>query len=66
MLHQGASLKDVQDTLGHAQVALTANLYGHLYEERRQEIADRMDAHLGGQIGGQGLRAAEQRDKVCA
>jgi hypothetical protein len=42
------TLKDVMDTLGHSQIALTANLYGHLYAERRQEIADRMDAVLAG------------------
>ena len=46
-LSQGLSLKDVQDTLGNSQFALTANLYGHLYDERRGEIADRMDALLG-------------------
>jgi hypothetical protein len=35
------------ETLGHSQISLTANLYGHMYAERRQEIADRMDAFLG-------------------
>jgi integrase len=48
LLSQGMTLKDVMDTLGHSQIALTANLYGHLYAERRQEIADRMDAVIEG------------------
>ena len=48
LLSQGVSLKDVMETLGHSQIALTANLYGHLYAERRQEIADRVEALLGG------------------
>ena len=47
MLAQGLTLKDVMDTLGHSQVSLAANLYGHLYHEQRQEIAQRMDAVLG-------------------
>lgn len=44
MLAQGLTLKDVMEVLGHSQVSLTANLYGHLYAERLQEIAQRMDA----------------------
>ena len=48
LLSQGMTLKDVMDTLGHSQIALTANLYGHLYSERRREIADRMDAVIEG------------------
>jgi integrase len=47
MLAQGLSLKDVMDTLGHSQISLAANLYGHLYAERRQEVASRMDGILG-------------------
>jgi hypothetical protein len=35
------------ETLGHSQISLAANLYGHLYAERRQEVARRMDELLG-------------------
>jgi hypothetical protein len=31
------------ETLGHSQIALAANLYGHLYADRRREIASRLD-----------------------
>jgi len=47
MLAQGLTLKDVMETLGHSQISLAANLYGHLYAERRREVASRMDGILG-------------------
>lgn len=47
MLAQGLTLKDVMETLGHSQISLAANLYGHLYAERRREVANRMDGVLG-------------------
>jgi integrase len=43
---QGLGPKAVMETLGHAQIATTADLYGHMYAELRQEVADRMDAIL--------------------
>jgi integrase len=46
LLAQGLNLKDVSETLGHSRIAVTADLYGHMYDERRREIADRMDAIL--------------------
>jgi integrase len=46
LLAQGLNLKDVAETLGHSRIAVTVDLYGHLYDERRREIADRMDAIL--------------------
>jgi integrase len=47
MLAQGLSLKDVMETLGHSQISLAANLYGHLYVDRRREVASRMEGILG-------------------
>ncbi len=46
LLSQGLNLKDVAETLGHSRIAVTVDLYGHMYDERRREIADRMDAIL--------------------
>ena len=34
-------------TLGHSQIGITANLCGHIHDERRRVIATRMDAFLG-------------------
>lgn len=48
LIAQGLTLADVKETLGHSRINLTADTYSHLYSERRQEIADRMDAILKG------------------
>jgi integrase len=47
LLAQGASLHDVMKALGHANIAETANVYGHLVEGRSRELADEMDRLLG-------------------
>ncbi len=48
VLHaQGASAKDVQETLGHSDVKVTLNTYTHLFEERKHEIAARTEAVYG-------------------
>ena len=41
LLAHGATLKDVQETLGHANFALTADVYAHLLEESRRDVAER-------------------------
>ncbi|MGN6607171.1 MAG: tyrosine-type recombinase/integrase [Jatrophihabitans sp.] len=40
----GADVKVVQTMLGHASATMTLDLYGHLYADRLDEVADRMDA----------------------
>jgi integrase len=40
----GADVKVVQTMLGHASATMTLDLYGHIYADRLDEIADRMDA----------------------
>ncbi len=48
LLHaQGATANDVKDTLGHSDVRVTLNVYTHLFDERKHEIASRMDHALG-------------------
>lgn len=39
----GADVKVVQQMLGHASATMTVDLYGHLYGDRLDEVADRMD-----------------------
>jgi hypothetical protein len=34
--------------LGHSTIVLTSNTYGHVLEQRQQEMARGMDAVLGG------------------
>jgi len=43
---QGATVRDVMETLGHTQIATTMNLYTHVFTERKTELADLMDAAL--------------------
>lgn len=39
LLSRGFTLKDVQEWLGHSDITLTANIYGHLDIERKKSIA---------------------------
>jgi hypothetical protein len=41
------SSQSTRRRLGHSQIALTANTYGHISQSVDQEAADRMDALLG-------------------
>lgn len=40
----GADVKVVQQMLGHKTATMTLDLYGHLYPDRLDEVADRLDA----------------------
>jgi integrase len=43
----GADPKEVSVRAGHSSVAFTLDRYGHLYEDRGDDVADRLDALLG-------------------
>lgn len=47
LIAHGVPLRTVMDVLAHSTVTLTANTYGHLYDEARQEAARAMDRSLG-------------------
>ncbi len=42
LLSRGFTLKDVQEWLGHANISVTADIYGHLDFSRKKTIADTM------------------------
>jgi integrase len=54
--HSAASLlisqvvhpRAVMEALGHSQISLTMNLYGHVYEQGEEEVANSMDRALTG------------------
>jgi len=46
LLSAGYELKDVQDLLGHSEISITADLYGHIDTKRKQKIADTMSELL--------------------
>jgi integrase len=45
VIHQGAELRGVEQ-LGHSQISLTANTYGHLFMERKRQLAKGMAEFL--------------------
>jgi len=47
LLAQGFTLEDVKNLLGHSSIVLTSNTYGHVLEQRQQQVARGMDAVLG-------------------
>ena len=42
LLSKGWSLKDIQEWLGHSDIAVTANIYTHIDITRKQELAKNM------------------------
>ena len=40
LIENGASVKDVQERLGHANTAITMNIYVHNTDSKRQETVD--------------------------
>lgn len=47
LLSSGKGLKDVEDLLGHSQISMTADLYGHLDFGRKREISETMAVLIG-------------------
>lgn len=43
----GASIKAVQQALGHASTAMTLDTYGGLLEDDLEDLADRMEERCG-------------------
>lgn len=39
LINNGFNLKDVQEWLGHTDIKMTANIYGHLDVQRKQSMA---------------------------
>lgn len=46
LLNAGFTLKDVQEWMGHADIKMTANIYGHLDVARKQDMAERLSGSL--------------------
>jgi integrase len=49
LLGAGVPLKVVSETLGHSNIAITADVYAHVTPELRREAADAMDRALAGE-----------------
>jgi hypothetical protein len=51
MIHAGATPETVQKLLGHASVAFTVTVYGHIFDADLDDLADRLE-NLGGDADG--------------
>ena len=47
-LAQGRNIKEVSETLGHADVTVTLSLYAHVSPDMQEQLAEAMDAVLRG------------------
>lgn len=50
LIAQGATLHEVKDILGHSQIRLTADLYGHAYMAAKRSVVDKMGDILAPQL----------------
>ena len=48
LLNEGFTLKDVQEWMGHANIKMTADIYGHLDVARKKGMADKLSGSLFG------------------
>ena len=46
LLNSGYTLKDVQEYMGHADIQMTANIYGHLDHKRKMQLSETMSERL--------------------
>jgi len=51
LLARGVPVKVVSEMLGHANVSITLNLYGHVLPHMQQQAAETMDGILRGDLG---------------
>jgi len=47
LLSRGIAARMVMDVLGHSQISVTMNIYGHVMPAIQQEAAGQIDAALG-------------------
>ena len=40
LIDKGYELKEISDWLGHSNISITADLYGHLFDKKKREMAD--------------------------
>ena len=46
LINAGFNLKDIQEWMGHSDIKMTANIYGHLDVKRKQSMADQLSGSL--------------------
>ena len=43
LIEAGATPLDIQKQVGHQSISTTYNIYGHLFKDRNQDLAKRLD-----------------------
>ncbi|HHX23868.1 MAG TPA: site-specific integrase [Thermoanaerobacterales bacterium] len=51
LINKGFALKDVQEWLGHSDIKITANIYGHLDVARKKSMANTFSSHIASEAG---------------
>ncbi|NLU09404.1 MAG: site-specific integrase [Tepidanaerobacter acetatoxydans] len=46
MIHEGVELKTVSEILGHSSISITADIYGHVIEEKKKQAAQKLDKYI--------------------
>lgn len=46
MIHEGVELKTISEILGHSSITITADIYGHIIEEKKKEAAQKLDKYI--------------------
>lgn len=47
LFEAGASIKEVQDRLGHSDIKTTMNIYAHVSKEKKEQTADIFAQYVG-------------------
>ncbi len=61
MIAAGVNVKALSTFMGHANIGITLNQYGHLLPGAENEAADMLDAFLARQVGGSELEPTAPR-----
>lgn len=46
MLNEGIDLKVISEILGHSSISITADIYGHILDEKKKQAAHKLDKYL--------------------
>lgn len=57
----GVPVKVVSERLGHANISITLDIYGHLLPNMQHDAADKMDAWITGQVAGPSTRYPHEK-----
>ena len=63
MIANGVPIKLVSEILGHSSIAITLQVYGHIYDEQRRDAANKLDELYGMQDSKDGNDRQDKQDE---